>query len=382
MAVYKIFPEKDATLYTESGSMNTGLDQILEASTYMKLGNPQVSRYLIKFSTTEINDVFANKISSSTNIYSVCLRNYAAVVTGLNTDVELFIHPISGSWDMGTGHYLDNPIVTNGCSWVNQTTQKEWTTASFGNFSTGSDAHLTVGGGGTWYTGSNLGTSYTYISSASFNYSDPIDLNVDVTDIVKVFYSHSLSPGDGIPNEGFIIKQSDSNEELTSNDKSHIFKYFSVDTNTIYPPQLEFKWKDHLFSTGSSTLTQLTNAESFISIYNNVGVYYSESIARFRVAAIPKYPDRQFITASNYTTNFYLPKDSSSYAIKDSETDEFIVDFDNVYTQLSADATSSYFDVYMNGLEPERYYTILIKTKLDNTTKVFDEDIMFKVAKG
>jgi hypothetical protein len=36
----------------------------------------------------------------------------------------------------------------------------------------------------------------------------------------------------------------------------------------------------------------------------------------------------------------------------------------------------------MNGLEPERYYTILLKTKLDGTTKVFDEDIMFKVAKG
>jgi hypothetical protein len=36
----------------------------------------------------------------------------------------------------------------------------------------------------------------------------------------------------------------------------------------------------------------------------------------------------------------------------------------------------------MNGLEPERYYTILIKTVLDGTTKVFDEDIMFKVVNG
>ena len=122
--------------------------------------------------------------------------------------------------------------------------------------------------------------------------------------------------------------------------------------------------------------------KSFINIYNNVGVYYSESIARFRVAAIPKFPDRQFITASNYTTNFYLPPNSSSYAIKDTETNEFVIDFDNEYTLISADATSSYFDIYMNGLEPERYYTILVKTKLDNTTKVFDEDIMFKVAKG
>ena len=36
----------------------------------------------------------------------------------------------------------------------------------------------------------------------------------------------------------------------------------------------------------------------------------------------------------------------------------------------------------MNGLEPERYYTILIKTVLDGTTQVFDEDIIFKVTNG
>ena len=31
MAIYKIFPEKDATLYTQYPTMNTGLDEILEA---------------------------------------------------------------------------------------------------------------------------------------------------------------------------------------------------------------------------------------------------------------------------------------------------------------------------------------------------------------
>ena len=33
MAIYKLFPEKDATLYTQNTLMNTGLDEILEAST-------------------------------------------------------------------------------------------------------------------------------------------------------------------------------------------------------------------------------------------------------------------------------------------------------------------------------------------------------------
>ena len=97
---------------------------------------------------------------------------------------------------------------------------------------------------------------------------------------------------------------------------------------------------------------------------------------------MPKYPDRVFQTASLYTTNFYLPESKSLYAIKDTETNEFVVDFDSEYTRISADNTSSYFDLYMNGLEPERYYTILMKTTVNNVTKVFDENIMFKVAKG
>ena len=142
------------------------------------------------------------------------------------------------------------------------------------------------------------------------------------------------------------------------------------------------KWEDYYFTTGSSTNTILGTQESFMSVYNNDGTYYSGSVARMRIAAIPKYPDRVFQTASLYTTNYYLPENSSSYAIKDTDTNEFVIDFDDKYTNISADATSSYFDVYMNGLEPERYYTILIKTKLDGTTQIYDEDIMFKVING
>jgi hypothetical protein len=35
--------------------------------------------------------------------------------------------------------------------------------------------------------------------------------------------------------------------------------------------------------------------------------------------------------------------------------------------------------VYMNGLEPERYYQILIKTTIDGTTLVLDDNYYFKV---
>ena len=128
-------------------------------------------------------------------------------------------------------------------------------------------------------------------------------------------------------------------------------------------------------------MEELYQPEAFISSYNNDGTYYSESVQRFRIAAVPQYPRKVFQTASGYLTNYYLPK-NSFYAIKDSETNEYVIEFDSTFTQVSADTTSSYFDIYMGGLEPERYYTVLLKTTIDGTTKVFDEDIMFKVING
>jgi hypothetical protein len=66
MAVYKIFPTQDATLYSAYPTMNTGLDAILETSNTLDIsGNPDVSRYLIKFDTAEIIDIISNKISGS-----------------------------------------------------------------------------------------------------------------------------------------------------------------------------------------------------------------------------------------------------------------------------------------------------------------------------
>ena len=65
MAVYKLFPTKDATLYSILPNMNTGLDEIIEAtetSFAHNDPNPQTSRFLINFSEDEIDDVLDNKI--------------------------------------------------------------------------------------------------------------------------------------------------------------------------------------------------------------------------------------------------------------------------------------------------------------------------------
>ena len=71
MAVYKIFPEKDATLYSEYPNMNSGIDEIIEATTSTDTdgGEPDVSRFLVKFNQTEILDVVNNKATGSIAAY-------------------------------------------------------------------------------------------------------------------------------------------------------------------------------------------------------------------------------------------------------------------------------------------------------------------------
>ena len=67
MAVYKIFPTKDASIYSYYPTKNTGLDEILDISLYESIESTgEVSRILLAFSNTEISDLLTNKITLST----------------------------------------------------------------------------------------------------------------------------------------------------------------------------------------------------------------------------------------------------------------------------------------------------------------------------
>ena len=134
MAVYKIFPTQDTTLYSIYPEMNTGLDEILEASLEvgaLTVPAPQASRFLIQFSSDEITDVVNNKISNSQ--WQSNLRCFIADVTALNATTTLEIYPVSQSWNMGTGKYLNVPETQNGTSWIWRNYQggTMWTTISF-----------------------------------------------------------------------------------------------------------------------------------------------------------------------------------------------------------------------------------------------------------
>lgn len=381
MGVYKFFPTKDSTLYSYYVSRNAGIDEMLEV--YNKNNetvDPQVARFLVKFDQDDINNfISTNNATSSINFL---FKNYIAFGQGYNLDTKLEIYPVSGSWDNGTGKFSDSPESTNGVSWKFRDAENnlQWNFSSNPYTTQSFNSLFTEQGGGVWFTGSSDGKQIEV--TQSFSLRSTKDINVDVTDIGLAWYSSSNSIGSStdIPNNGFLVKLEDNKEFTTGSSINPTSKYFSTDTNTIYPPELLFRWDDFIDQSSGSNTTNITGSTNnfHVSLRESKTEYDQNSETKFRVGVRPKYPIRTYQTSSNFITNFYLPI-NSSYAIKDVDTNEFIINFDDTYTKISRDINENFFKVYMNGLEPERYYKILVKTTHNNITEIIDNDLLFKV---
>jgi len=372
MAYYSIFPEKDTTIYSHPDrlGMNTGNDEILELVKEKGSNNDYYypSRILIKFKDEEIKNAFSKanseKILANLQLFSTEHQNLAS-------NIEIEAYPVSESWDEGTGKFSNLPTSSNGCTWLyrdNSIRATKWKTSQFAVDSTGSiNSDIIQAGGGTWY---ERISNASLLTSQSFSNADILDLNLDVSLVVNRINN------DGIENQGFIIKYSDNIETYTSSSKGYL-QFFSADTHTIYPPKLTIKWDDSEYK---NSLTAKTSGELNVSLYRNKKEYNQNDEAIIRLHVRDKYPTRQFTSSSNYLEPGYFTT-SSYYSIRDAHTEEVVIPFDDNCTKLSADTEGMYFKLYMNGLQPERYYRILFKHINDDGTEIFDNNYHFKVVR-
>ncbi len=379
MAYYSIFPEKDTTLYShpDRKGLNTGGDEILELVEEKATvgGTYYPSRMLIKFKNTEIRDVIQTKVQKEINTSNcqINLQLFSTEHKNLASDHIVELYPLSQSWDEGTERWTANdPEESNGCNWIYRTenTSSKWITGSLASGTTGS--FINQAGGGTWYTGSNFRAENAFFAE------DDLDLNLDVTTIISKFsssYYQDAPYPTGIPNNGFIIKKTLQEEEDAFGFGE--LKYFSTNTHTIFPPKLTFRWDDSSYSPTEGATT-LSSGDIFLSLYNNKATYQRKSKQRFRLTTRKRHPNRTFVTSSNYLDTQFLPS-TSYYSVRDAGTDEVIIPFDTSFTKLSADSEGMYFDLFMEGLQPERYYKLMFRSDNNDGVHIFDDDYFFKV---
>ena len=364
---YFTFAEKDTTLYQASGSLNAGLDEILEVRKEVSDtgATVNVSRVLIRFDLTYISASIVRGAITNPSFY---LNLYDAHPTALATSQSLYAYPISGSWTMGDGRSYDNPVTTEGASWKFRdglTDGTLWYPAISSS-------------GGVWHSGSG------YEASQSLSHNTT-DIRMNVTDVVNKWLDLS------VPNEGFMVKRSGSIGNLNSgSDEGSTTRYcnlsfFSSDTHTKYPPTLETVWNDSKWSTGSLSALSSTNLEDMVLYMKGLrGEYKEKSKVKFRVVGRERFPTKTYSTTADNLSVKTLPSASSFYSIKDAETNDVVVPYGSG-SLLSCDSSGNYFNLWMDGYQPERYYTLEYRIlsgsgTVDETDQYFDEGFTFKVS--
>ena len=85
----------------------------------------------------------------------------------------------------------------------------------------------------------------------------------------------------------------------------------------------------------------------------------------------------------------YLPSGSRTlqqgayYSVKDAETEDVIIPF-STGSIISCDSTSNYFNLWMDGFQPERFYRFEIKVVSgsgEQTSMIYDDEFTFKVVR-
>jgi hypothetical protein len=381
-----------------SASFNSGsTDPRVVSSSYKSVSGPTtngavLSRALLQFDLSEISQSIVARTITSPKFFlnlKICESQEIPV------RYALAAYPVSQSWAMGTGYKYDEASTSDGANWKfynADQSQKWWNTGSLTDCS----------GGGVWWLDSASkasGSGYaeypnisqynpfpdcptsSYVppatssivstgSYACYQYFDyqSSDVRMDVTAIVNAWLTRA------IPNEGFILLHSD---ESSSVDYGTL-KFFSKETNTIYSPYLDVCWYDSTINTGSADPIQLRDA--VVTMKNMSQEYKFGSIVRMDVTSRKRYPVKTFTNKlSDYLAPYYLPS-SSYYQIKDAESEETILPYDD-FTRLSFDTHGNYFMLDTAGLPSERYYQVEIRAEQSGSVMTYTIPTTFKISR-
>tara|TARA_A100001015_G_C15024550_1_gene729751 strand:- start:959 stop:2041 length:1083 start_codon:yes stop_codon:yes gene_type:complete len=359
--IYTTFANKDATIYENNKTLNTGVDEILELtkviSSSLQPGTTN-TRFLIDFDLSEVSKSVATGLIPSgsegnSNIPAkYILKIYNSSIDQVPYSYEIKANPISESWASGIGKTTYTPISEEGCSWTyrdGKTPGTLWNTQ-----------------GGATYSGFECSQSFV---------NESTDIYMDITNIVSNSFDDLADTTHGI-----LLQRSNTQEQ---DDKRYgSLKFFSTETHTIYQPRLYSMWDDSIYTT--TGLTAVSQTEQLnITLDNLQEEYKKGSKVRVGFSARLLYPQRSYVTSSVDYSKSYVPE-TSYYSIIDGETGEVVIDYDSNYTKVSCDTNGNFFNLWMSSFIPERYYGInfkVIDRMYSGSVEYYSPTQMFKVTR-
>jgi hypothetical protein len=345
MAIFRITASLDNTisdayeenLTTRGTGSNMGASDILEVFTIYAQANSssvEKSRALIQFPLDKITEKRTANILPASGSVSFFLNLYNAPHSStVPTNFNLFISPVSQSWQEGKGldmdNYTDLTYDRDGSNWINAASASTW---------------ITQGG------------DYLYSETVTASFTEGTeDLVIDVSDIVENWIK-GLGGGK-YNNYGFGIQLSTTHE---ADIKSFFTKKFFARNSEFYfkRPNLEARWDDSdlddrgnfYFSSSLATGEQNLNK---IYLYNKI---------RGKLTNIPNVGSGQ-LTASLYS-------DKSGTLLSHFDAGQVSTGIYTASVYLTG-TQSTLYDVWsLNGTQ---YFTGSITPKTVNTEMTSDD---------
>ena len=340
-SIVLIFPAKDASIYSEFPTKASGLDEILEVGK-TDHGTDSV-RSLIHFDLAPFSQSVAAGQFPSTTEFDLVLR--IASAEKLIPGQQIYLYPISKSWDEGAGYFYQSQVYESyGTTWRSNRSGSSW-------LASGSDF---------------LTSTFT---SASM--SNPVqDLVINVSTMVRNWLSGTIT------NNGVLLMFTASNESDVGNEG--IVRFFSKDSHTVHRPTLVAKYDSSIYITGSTTAS--TNIEDVkIQASDLLTDYLTGEIPRVYLSVRPLYPTKTFADTLNIFngTKYYLPT-SSYFSLVDARSNTEIIPFDQ-YSKININGSGSYIEFSTEALYPLRYYQLRYRIERNGRVDIFTDKRLFTI---
>jgi hypothetical protein len=316
--IRQFLPTKDASVYSEFPTRNTGIDEIIEIG---KTDDGADSiRSIIAFDFATVRSLLGSG-------GECILRLQTALAQRIQLNQQIDVCTYTGSWVEGSGYfYQDLYQIPNGVVWTD--------------------------------------LSASFSPTSSFTTPEPwTDLQLDVTSLVMTGSATGL------------ILQFPSASESDINNKG-IIKIFSKNTHTIYAPILEVRWTDQVYSTGS--LSSSVNKNLHVFPHSLQTTYSPNELVTVDLTVREKYPLKTFSNYLNpFASNLYLPS-SSYFSVVDDATGFAVIPF-SPYTAIHQGPSGSYCQFRLDNMSPRRFYRLVFKIVQSGNEKVIDNNFIFSV---